>query len=218
MIDKNKVLEGSAIYTPQLLSFYDLMVLQLSNSYIWRCPTSLLLSQYNQFITANHLDVGVGTGYFLAHCQFPTNQPRIALMDLNSNSLTYAAKKIASYQPEIYQQDVFEPITTEIEPFDSISLNYLFHCVPGTILEKEIILKNLKTILKKKGRIFGSTILADGGHKNSMAKMLMNFYNSKGIFHNHHDTLEGLEEILKGNFSQFSVKVHGCVAVFIAEN
>lgn len=218
MIDKKKVLEGSAVYTPLLLSFYNLVVLQLSNSYIWRCPTSLLLSQYNQFVTGNHLDVGVGTGYFLAHCQFPTNQPRIALMDLNSNSLTYAAQKITPYQPEIYQQDVFDPITTEIEPFESISVNYLFHCLPGTILEKEIVLKNLKTILKDKGRIFGSTILAHGGEKNPMAEMLMNFYNSKGIFHNHNDTLEGLDEILKRNFSQVSVKVQGCVAIFVAEN
>ncbi len=218
MINQQKILEGQAIYTPQLLSLYNLIVLQFSNSYIWKCPTSLLLEKYNQWVSNNHLDVGVGTGYFLDNCQFPTNNPRIGLMDLNVNSLTYASQKIAHYQPEIYQQDVFETIIKTIEPFESISLNYLFHCLPGTFLEKEVVIKNLKTLLQEKGRVFGSTILHDGIEKNPMAKMLMNFYNSKGIFHNQGDTLEGLKTILNRHFTEVSVEVFGCVAIFVTQN
>lgn len=218
MINQQQIVEGQAIYTPQLLSLYNLGVLGFSNSYIWKCPTSLLLEKYNQWVSNNHLDVGVGTGYFLDHCQFPTNNPRIGLMDLNANSLTYTGQKIARYQPEIYQQDVFEPITTKIEPFESISLNYLFHCLPGTFLEKEVVIKNLKTLLQEKGRVFGSTILHDGIEKNPMAKMLMNFYNSKGIFHNQGDTLEELKTILNRHFTEVSVEMSGCVAIFVAQN
>jgi len=57
--------------TPQpLLSGYDLWVLGFSNTFVWRCPTRLLLEFYNEHISGNHLDVGVGTGYSWINAPF----------------------------------------------------------------------------------------------------------------------------------------------------
>lgn len=75
--------KGAAVYTPLALAFYDLAVLRLSNSLVWQCSSDVLLDFYNQRISDKHLDIGVGTGYFLDKCRFPSTAPKIALFDLN---------------------------------------------------------------------------------------------------------------------------------------
>ena len=81
---KKQVEAGQAIYTKRILSTYDIIVLGISNSYVWRCPSVRIEEHYNKHVSSNHLDVGVGTGYFLARCNFPSQTPRVALMDLNT--------------------------------------------------------------------------------------------------------------------------------------
>ncbi len=78
---------GQAVYSKRVLSFYDLWVLGISNSLIWKCRTKNILHWLNQSLTANHLDVGVGTGYYLDYCTFPAAKIRLGLLDLNPNSL-----------------------------------------------------------------------------------------------------------------------------------
>ena len=70
-----EIVAGQAFYTDRTLPNYDLRVLTLSNPLIWRCPTSRLLRFFDTHVSANHLDVGVGTGYFLDKCRFPTATP-----------------------------------------------------------------------------------------------------------------------------------------------
>ncbi len=57
--------KGAAVYTPLSLALYDLVVLGFSNFFVWRCSSRLILDFYNQHISDKHLDIGVGTGYFL---------------------------------------------------------------------------------------------------------------------------------------------------------
>ncbi len=83
---------GQAIYTRPFLTLYDLSMLGFFCSYIWICPSRHILGLYDQYVSANHLDIGVGTGYFLDHCKIPAANPRIALMDLNPNSLEIVQK------------------------------------------------------------------------------------------------------------------------------
>src|SRR5579859_657862 len=90
---------GAAIYSRTILSVYDIGVLGFSNTFVWKCPTSQILSFYDDHVSANHLDVGVGTGYFLDKCEFPLESPRITLFDLNRNSLRATAKRIGRYKP-----------------------------------------------------------------------------------------------------------------------
>src|SRR5262245_52416513 len=119
---EEQIQAGQASYTKSLLAIYDLLVLGVSNSYIWKCPSRRIEKLYKKQVSANHLDVGVGTGYFLDRCEFPSTAPRIALMDLNPNTLEFASKRIARYGPEIYRHNVFDPISTNIRPFDSVGV------------------------------------------------------------------------------------------------
>lgn len=70
-ISESDIKKGHAVYTPMMLRLYNLWVLDISNAWIWRCPKRIQLQHFNQFITRNHLDIGVGTGYYLKHCQWP---------------------------------------------------------------------------------------------------------------------------------------------------
>ena len=191
-ITPEQIESAHAIYTRRNLSFYDLVVLGLSNRFIWRCPTPRLLAHYNQHVTANHLDVGVGTGYFLHRCQFATPTPRIALMDLNPVSLAYAAERTARYQPETYRQNVLDPITARIANFDSVGINYLLHCLPGSLTMKAVVFDHLQAVMNPGATVFGSTLLQGGVVKSSLAQGLMNVYNQKGIFSNQADCLAGI--------------------------
>jgi hypothetical protein len=114
---------GQAVYAKQNLALYDFVVLGVSNRLVWKCPTQRLLDLYNKNVKANHLDAGVGTGYFLDQCHCPSSTPRIALMDLNSNTLEFASQRIARYKPEIYRRNVLDPISLDGEKFDPLGIN-----------------------------------------------------------------------------------------------
>ena len=96
---KDAVHAGQAAYTPFTLALYDKAVLGLSCRWLWRCPASRLLDHYQANISDNHLDVGEGSGYFLDQVDFPSDDPRLALMDLNADSQTYCARCVARYLP-----------------------------------------------------------------------------------------------------------------------
>lgn len=90
---------GAAIYSKLVLSVYDVVVIKFSNRWAWRCPSSVILDFYNEHISDNHLDVGVGTGYFLDKFSFASATPRIALVDLNRNSLGKTADRLSRFYP-----------------------------------------------------------------------------------------------------------------------
>lgn len=215
MISTDRQVEaGQAVYTKSTLSAYDIIVLGISNRYIWKCPTAKIEENYNKSVSANHLDVGVGTGYFLDRCHFPSESPRIALMDLNTNTLNFASKRIGRFKPEVYRQNILEPISEDILQFDSVGLNYLLHCLPGTITTKAVVFEHLKSLMNPGATIFGSTILQGGVDRNWVAIYLMQFYNNKGVFSNSGDDLEDLKDVLNQYFEDVVVDVCGCVALF----
>lgn len=205
---------GAAIYSKRLLSVYDLGVIKLSNQFVWRCPSHLILDFYHEHISANHLDVGVGTGYFLDKCRFPSSTPRLALLDLNPNSLHMTAQRLHRYHPTVHLADVLEPLQFGAPKFDSIALNYVLHCLPGTMLSKQSVFENLKPWLSPGGVVFGTTILGQGIRPNFLARKLMTLYNAKGIFSNRQDDLPDLEAILKRHVRDYETKMVGCVAFF----
>lgn len=207
---------GSRIYNRPVLSLYDIYVLGFSNTFVWQCPSRLILDFYNEYISGKHLDVGVGTGYFLDKCKFPTDNPIIAVADLNLNSLQATSNRLQRYKLTTHVANILKPLIIEPAGFDSVALNYLFHCLPGNIISKGIVLKNLKPLLNKKGGvIFGTTILGKGVRQNPVAKFLSHVYNSKGIFSNADDNADDLEKVLNDNFHNYSIDVVGCVAFFM---
>lgn len=204
---------GQAVYTKKVLSIYDLWVLGFSNRYLWKCSTALIGQKFTELASKNHLDVGVGTGYYLKN-HLSNVERRVALIDLNENSLESTANAIQHFNPEMYRRNVLEPLDLKCEKFDSISINYLLHCLPGDLSQKGVVFSNLNELLNTNGVLFGSTILGQGVTKNAFASKLMNFYNQKGIFTNENDDVQSLETALKAHFSDVKIEVVGCVALF----
>ncbi|MBC8356719.1 MAG: class I SAM-dependent methyltransferase [Planctomycetes bacterium] len=205
---------GQAVYTPRMLRLYDILVLGLSNRLIWKCPTAKLLQLYNDSVSDNHLDVGVGTGYYLDRCRFPTDQPQIALLDMNPNCLYATANRISRYEPTCHEANIFEPLTFEEARFKSIALNYVLHCLPGAMQHKLVAVRHLAELLTPGGLLFGSTLLSGGVQRGWPARCLMSFYNRKQIFSNTEDDLATLERGLAESFDTYDVEVVGCAALF----
>lgn len=213
-VTPEQVVAGQAAYTRNGLAVYDFMVHGVSSRFFWNCPTRRLEALYDQHLSANHLDVGVGTGYFLDRCRFPTPAPRIALMDLNQETLAFTARRIARYRPESYRRNVLEPIAIDAGNFDSVGLTYLLHCLPGNSETKAVVFEHLKALMNPGAVIFGATLLQGGVPRSWLATRLMEVYNRKGIFSNRDDTLAGLEQGLKRHFREVNIEVVGCSALF----
>ena len=128
-ISPERVKAGQALYTRLFLAMYDFAALGILCRLLWGCPAGRMLELYNKHISANHLDIGVGTGYFLDHCVFPGEAPRLALMDLNPNCLDFTGKRVARYNPEIYRKNVLEPFDIQAPGFDSVGILNLLHCL-----------------------------------------------------------------------------------------
>ena len=206
---------GQAVYSPWTLRLYDAYVLGLSCRFAWRCPADVLLAQYQAHVGARHLDVGVGSGYFLDRCRFPVPRPQILLLDLNQASLAFAAQRIARLQPRTCRADVLAPLPIS-ETFDSIGLGFLLHCLPGDMSHKARAMANLAGLLDPGGVLFGSTVLTGDVRHNALGRALLAVYNRKGIFSNRDDSAAALRAALDQSFSDISVTTHGAVALFAA--
>ncbi len=215
-VTAEQITAGQAVYSKQLLCVYDVLVLGLSSRLIWQCPAHKIETLYNRHVTANHLDVGIGTGYFVDRCRFPAPAPRIALMDLNPDTLDFCARRIARYHPETYRRNVLAPIAIDAEKFDSVGISYLLHCLPGTMDSKSATFDHLTALMKPDAVIFGATLLQDGVTHNWLAKRLMRTYNDKGVFSNKDDHLDDLVRNLQLRFSEVSVEISGSAALFSA--
>jgi ubiquinone/menaquinone biosynthesis C-methylase UbiE len=207
---------GQALYSRAFLSIYDRVALGFFCHFVWKCPSRHVLELYNRHVSANHLDAGVGTGYFLDHCNLPAANPRLAILDLNPNSLEKAGKRLSRFKPEIYHSNVLEPIQINAPNFDSVGFSHVLHCLPGTMKTKATAFEHLQAVLNPGGVLFGSTFLYIGAKPNPPAKLLMLWNNAIGLMGNKEDDLEGLERNLRHCFSESSIKVIGCAALFWA--
>lgn len=233
MSEENRI--GATVYGPSMLRIYGIWVLWISNSYAWRCSTrKILLPFFKANYSDNHLDVGVGTGFYTKHLldekrkwsatgsETPHEKRSLTLVDLNKNSLLTAANQIdrRSASLNCVQADALSPLPLKTEQgmpqkFDSISLFFLLHCLPR-MPEKLGIFPVLKRHLNDDGVLYGSTILGGGVKQNWFARILMYLYNNNGIFDNHNDTREGFVDALSESFNRVETLVVGCVLLFRA--
>lgn len=207
---------GQIIYGKKSLPLYDLIVTRFSNRFAWKCPRTVLIDFFRENISDNHLDIGVGTGYFLAKANLIPGKQRIGLLDLNDDCLAFASMKLRQYNPEVYRHDVFTPFTSISKKFDSVSLNYVLHCLPGKLQQKAVAFDHIKTVLNFDGKLFGSTILGKGTAKNWLAEKLLQVYNQKKYFGNLDDDHEILLNELHKRFTRVEIKIKGYVALFVA--
>ena len=139
-------------------------------------------------------------------------------MDLNAECLKFASRRMkpTGITPACYVADVLEPITWDQPRFDSISLFYLLHCLPGTMAEKARVFAHLSALLNPGGLLYGTTILGKGRSPNTVARKLMGLYNAKGLFSNSDDDAGTFEKGLKDNFASVGIQIAGEVAMFSA--
>ncbi|WP_274370428.1 class I SAM-dependent methyltransferase [Morganella morganii] len=210
---------GIKAYTPLSLKLYDWWVLMLSNNYAWRCNTNkFLIPHFRKNIGINHMDVGVGSGFYLKSAEDKLTQ--LTLIDLNPHSLEYAKKYIPDVKLQhSLQHDIYNPLPEELnKQFNSISIFYLLHCLPGTMTDKKKAVDNISCALKDDGVLFGATIIGKNIKHNYLGRKLISNYNQKGIFSNYEDSVDSLQEILSSLFFNVDVNLKGTVALFTAKN
>lgn len=207
---------SAAIYSRAMLSLYDAYVLGFSNKWVWRCPSRHILSLYDRQISDRHLEVAVGTGYFPDHCRFPTSSPHIDLFDIHPDTLGSGARRLERYHPRCFQGNILNVNDLPHDRYDSIAINYLMHCLSGSLMDKgQMVFDHLTPLLHPQdGRLFGSTILGVGVRHNALGERLMAFYNRKRIFGNMNDSEEDLHRLLDRSFAAYDLEIRGCVALF----
>ena len=203
-------------YTEEKLGFYDWIVWRFVSPFVWRCRAKKILRLYNENVSANHLEVATGTGFFLKRCRFPTDKPRLVLTDVSQPALDMAEKRLKKYQPEVAVANVMEPLKLEGPPFDSVAFNFLLHCLPGNIESKAIVFDHVKDVLVPGGVVFGATVLTGGVELSKPAEKAIERLNEQGVMQNLDDNLDDLKEALEKRFTTSSVEVSGCVALFRA--
>ncbi len=208
---------GQAGYTRRFLRVYDLFVFGYTLPVLWRCPKKHLRRLYDDNAGSRHLDIGVGSGYLIDKCDFPTDAPEITLMDMNPNSLRHAARRIRRYSPHAHQGNVLESWDLPEHAFDSIAMSNLLHCVPGTLRDKAVVFEHAQRALAPSGTLFGATVLgAEADHSKRSLKAIERL-NRSGDFSNLDDRREDLEAGLSDAFSTYEVEIQGVVALFTAE-
>jgi hypothetical protein len=207
------IAKAHAVYTPFMLSFYDVLVHGLSNSLAWRCPTERLRDLYRANLSPNHLEAGVGTGFFLDQAG-ARRFDRLALLDINRHCLDRAGRRLARFKPALYEVNLLAPLKLDLAPFTSVGLTYVLHCLPGRMSEKLASIDHLRPLMTERAVLFGATILGRGMAPNMAARTLLDLYNAKGVFNNREDDAASLSDGLRKRFDQVAIEVQGCVALF----
>ncbi|WP_415974928.1 methyltransferase [Rhodococcus sp. 077-4] len=205
---------GAAPYSKLFLSVYDLWVIRLSNDYGWRCNRRHFVDLYREHLGRRHLEVGPGSGWILANVDLPTDID-LTLVDLNTNSLEHTASRLG-VTPTLIEHDVLLPLNDNVDQFDSVSINYVLHCLPGNWSTKSVALTNLANALTPEGVLFGSTVIGVDQKYTALGSALMFAYNRIGAFANRSDDLPGLRRLLSDRFEQVEVTMVGNVALFVA--
>jgi hypothetical protein len=217
-ITREQAWAGASAYTRAGLAVYDPLVLGFNTPLVWKCPNRRIVDLYSANVSSNHLDIGVGSGYFLDRCRFPVASPRLALMDMNPLCTEHCARRLARYRPQSLVANVLEPLPPGIAPFDSVSMTYLLHCLPGTIRSKAIVFEHLRPVLNRGAVVFGASVLQGGVRHGWFARKMLASLNEKRIFCNRADDLDGLRSALARHFRESEVEVIGGVGVFRARS
>jgi len=206
--------QGQRDYSLLLLRLYDPLVLGVAARWVWHCPLQRLTDHYRWHIRPNHLDVGPGTGYFLAHAGLPSGS-NVTLLDPNLDVLRHAAAQLDGLEVSAVEADVLKPLPVD-GPYASAAMSLVLHCLPGPMLRKSTAIRNVAAVLAPDGVLFGSTVLGDEADHSWAARRMLSAYNGRGAFDNRTDTVAGLRDILESSFEHVEVDVVGSIATFLA--
>lgn len=259
--DKRPTTAGAAVYNPLFLSLvYDKLVLGLYCTYVWRCPANILQNLYNTLVgelqssaaasassgnsdtptvSRKILDVGVGTGYFLASTPLP-DSTSVTLFDLNPACLEAASLRckqshagLPGLEVRTVCGDFLSPaddpnsihqklLDCQQKPdrFDIILTSMLLHCVPGPPQRKATALASLARLVEpQSGVLAGATILgdrADGVQHNLLGRFIMFWHNALGMFDNRGDDVLTFIGALRNEFHDVKWEIVGTILIFQA--
>jgi SAM-dependent methyltransferase len=208
--------KGQREYNPLFLKIYDPVILGFFAPAVWRCPTTRLVAEYRRHLGRRHLDVGPGTGYFLAQAGMPDGSP-VTLLDPNVHVLGHASRRLQRLDITTIEADVCKPLPVH-GPFDSAALNGVLHCLPGPLPRKAAAVANVADVLAPTGVLFGASILGTSGRHTRLSRSILKANNRRGTFDNLGDTQEGLREILEASFRRVELETLGSMAIFAATN
>ncbi|KAL9036887.1 MAG: hypothetical protein Q9214_005939 [Letrouitia sp. 1 TL-2023] len=215
--------ETPTIYTPLRLLIYDIWVLGIVSTFAWGCSVaSYLLPLFRVNIRSNHLDIGVGTGYYTSKAGIPSST-RLTLLDNESGALELAKRR--SHRPDArgVVADVLKPLPfsgeEEADKFDSVSMYFLLHCLRcATPEEKCIVFENVARCMAPDGVLTGANILGKGVRRdNWFARFIRRGCLNHGVFDNRDDTAWVFEEGLRRCFAEVETWVVGSVFIFKAQ-
>ncbi|WP_437970632.1 methyltransferase [Sorangium sp. So ce260] len=211
-------LSASSTSTERALwRLYDLWVPTIASEHLWECPPDRILSLYNRYAAADHLEAGVGSGYFLDRCTFPVADPSLTLLDLSSSAVDVSLERLRRYRVTGLVASLLEPLPLPESAFGSVGMNYVLHCIPGALRDKmDTVLGHLLPCMKDGGVLFGTTVLGRGVRHNAVGGPFAAAMQRLRIFQNQEDDLPGLEAALKRHVSDYSIEPVGRTAVFIA--
>ena len=199
------------------LKHYDKIVNRINCLYVWKCSENYIINHYRNNISSYHLEIGPGTGYFLKKENLRKNFSiqQLTLLDVNENILNYSKQNLKNdYDHKIItvHQDVFSKKINKNIKFNSVGINYVLHCIPGTLEN------NIDTLINNLGssnyNLFGSTLICDPLHMNPIAEYELILLNNLGIFNNSNDTYEQFIEYLNNNKIKHNILKIGYVAIF----
>lgn len=212
-------------YQAPILFMYDVGVYGIWNPRIWDCPSDTIEGFYRRHVRPVHLEAGCGTGYLPARCMPSTREggsaqarSRLTLLDYSPGSLKWSARRLRQHRPALLRHNLFLPLPSVDLAFESVCLNYVLHCLPGSFDEKRIVIANLKNVMVPGGILFGSTILGHAAASSWRARRMLDLFNFVGSFHNESDTRAGLEAALSETFANCQCTVIGSVALFAASD
>ena len=204
---------------------------RIANDLIWGVSTDHIQKQYQNYMSDIHLDIGVGSGYFLkrttttAHSSEGQLHRTITLVDVNPRYLKECKASLESYTTKVncHAISIMGPGMQGFLPrnhFESVGISLLFHHLPNTEKRsKWKALDNIIPLVKDDGVVFGSTIISgtDRQHKHRfLAKVLLVFNNAIGVFSNREDSLGTILANLNKRFLHVQYKVEGSVLLFEA--
>lgn len=207
--------QGYKDYTPRFLKTYDPWVLGFMGPRVWKMGTEPALDLYRKYMGRRHLDVGPGTGYFIAEAM-PPPDTELTLLDPNPHVLEHSAGRLAAWQPTTVEANVLRHLPVQ-GSFDSAALTHVIHCLPGPMPSKAPAIGHIAEALSQDGVLFGGTVLGLSADHTLAARMFLRLANLHGGFDNRDDDVEGLRSILEASFEDVEIELPSpSVAYFIA--
>ena len=194
------------------IKFYDFLVNDLNCRYAWRCHKDNIFKNYQKNLKTDHLEIGPGSGYFLKPEFHQKKINKLFLMDINQPILEASKQNLNKYFTNIQTLNfnIFDKPMNSLK-IDSVGINYVLHCVPGSLDQK---LEKLYLNLPKNTNIFGATVISDIDRQTPLSKLELKLLNYKGVFNNDLDFSNNFLDFVSKNRLPYSYKIIGNVLIF----